>query len=140
MDEGKRWLKAEDAATYVRVQVDQSRRLVRTGRLPPPSHSLGPRFATRVKNCASQKPTVIEQFHPWDLARPPRPGLSSHLWHHTRLFRSPCRSDQSAAGVAGVLHAGHDFLLHFVPGCRLNGSQDGWDMVSVFELEAWIRS
>jgi hypothetical protein len=31
MDEGKRWLKAEDAATYVRVRVDQMRRLVRTG-------------------------------------------------------------------------------------------------------------
>jgi hypothetical protein len=43
MDEGKRWLKAEDAATYVGVRVDQLRRLVRTGRLPPPSHSLGPR-------------------------------------------------------------------------------------------------
>jgi hypothetical protein len=28
MDEGKRWLKAEDAATYVRVRVDQMRRLI----------------------------------------------------------------------------------------------------------------
>jgi hypothetical protein len=33
VDEGKRWLKAEDAATYVGVRVDQMRRLVRSGRL-----------------------------------------------------------------------------------------------------------
>jgi hypothetical protein len=42
MDEGKRWLKAEDAATYVGVRVDQMRRLVRAGKVPAPSYSLGP--------------------------------------------------------------------------------------------------
>ena len=43
MDEGKRWLKAEDAATYVGVRVDQLRRLVRVGKIPAPSYSLGPK-------------------------------------------------------------------------------------------------
>ncbi len=41
VDEGKRWLKDRDAATYVGVRVDQLRRYVSTGKLPAPSYHLG---------------------------------------------------------------------------------------------------
>lgn len=42
-DEGRCWLKAEDAATYVGVRLDQLRRYVSTGKLPAPSYHLGPK-------------------------------------------------------------------------------------------------
>jgi hypothetical protein len=63
MDEGKRWLKAEDAATYVGVRVDQMRRLVRAGKVPAPSYSLGPK-SPRWDRLALDAVFQVEQAKP----------------------------------------------------------------------------
>ena len=43
MPEAQRWLGPEQTATYVSCRVDHLPRLVRSGKLPPPSLHLGPR-------------------------------------------------------------------------------------------------
>jgi predicted DNA-binding transcriptional regulator AlpA len=43
MDDRRRWLKAEDLATYAGVRIDYLRRYVKAGKLPAPSYHLGPR-------------------------------------------------------------------------------------------------
>ncbi len=42
-EEAARWLDREALAAYISVRVDEVRKLLRAGRLPTPSHHLGPK-------------------------------------------------------------------------------------------------